>query len=93
MTAARLVSEFGAQDVGAWLVVHREGTHIRVAAWNNANGAWDIQPAGHDLLNGGVEDSAEEVAPVEVAPKTRRKKVEAVVESAPAASLFPDSDE
>lgn len=88
MSAARLVSEFGAQDVGAWLSVFGGGKHTRVAAWNNANGAWDILPAGHEMLN--VAEEPAEPLVQEAPPVVRRKKVAAVVEQP--GGLFP-SDE
>lgn len=50
MSAERLVAEFGAQDVGAYMVALVKGNHIRVAEWNNANQVWMMLPAGTELL-------------------------------------------
>lgn len=71
MSAEKLIKDFGAQDVGAWLVVHAQGTHTRVAQWNNANGVWDVLPAGHALVNPPVEEEVVEKKPrtAKAAPK------------------------
>lgn len=77
MSAERLVKEFGAQDVGAWLQVHSKGQHIRVAKWVDGAG-WVPTEDGAKML-GGID-----VAP-NVEPATdvfhrrgRQKKVDAV---------------
>jgi hypothetical protein len=59
MSASRLISEFKAQDVGAWLSVFDGVSHTRVAKWNESNQGWDVLPEGHALLTPVV---AEEVA-------------------------------
>lgn len=84
MSAARLISEFGAQDVGAFLSVFSGGVHTRVASWNNANKSWDVLPAGHELLSG---EQAEPAPVVEEPPVVRRRSPKA-----PAAPLFPTEE-
>lgn len=51
MSVERLVKEFGAQDVGAYMTVFRGGTHYRVAEWNEGNKMWVMLPAGSELLD------------------------------------------
>lgn len=63
MSIERLVKEFGAQDVGAWMSVFRGGEHTRVAQWNESNKGWDMLPAGHALLAPPEAEEATEVKP------------------------------
>lgn len=87
MSAERLIKEFSAQDVGAWLNAVIDGVHTRVAQWNNANSCWDVLPAGHKLLN----PVHEEEAVVEEKPKAPRKpKAVERVGFAPAGELSLD---
>lgn len=79
MSADRLVKEFKAQDVGAWLVCHIDGIHVRVASWNNANQCWDVLPEGHNLLNPQVVEEVQEPTQMErLAAKSGLRKPRAV---------------
>ncbi len=60
MSASRLISEFKAQDVGAWLSVFDGVSHTRVAKWNEPNQGWDVLPEGHALLSPTVDEPAVE---------------------------------
>lgn len=68
MSIDRLVKEFGAQDVGAWMETFIKGQRARVAHWNQANEMWDLTEAGRIMLNPPVED-----AEVEDKPKAKAK--------------------
>lgn len=80
MSAERLIKEFGAQDVGAWLTVVVKGEHKRVAHWNNANNGWDVLPEGHNLLNPPVVDdeAPKETQMERMAAKSGLRKPKAV---------------
>jgi hypothetical protein len=59
MSIERLVKEFSAQDVGAWMMVFREGKHTRVAKWTEGAG-WIPTEAGASLLaTGGIQATPE----------------------------------
>ena len=72
MSVARLVKEFAAQDVGAYMTTFIGGVHTRVAKWVDGNNVWVILPEGQALLDeadGVVVESATE----RVEEKTARK--------------------
>ena len=70
MSVDRLVKEFGAQDVGAFMVCFLDGKHTRVAQWIEGNNVWNILPEGLALLNPDMVESEVETAPK---PKGLRK--------------------
>lgn len=71
MSIDRLISEFGAQDVGAWMETFIKGQRARVAHWNQANEMWDLTEAGRAMLNPPVEEDvvAEEKPKAKAKPK------------------------
>ena len=51
MSVERLVKEFAAQDVGAFMTTFIGGVHTRVAKWVEENKLWIILPEGQAMLD------------------------------------------
>jgi hypothetical protein len=86
MTAKRLIEEFEAQDVGAWLTVFRDGNHTRVAKWVEGNQVWEVLPEGRALLASTEPALAEEEAPPVVVPKIGKRKSAVILDEDPEAA-------
>lgn len=92
MSIERLVKEFGAQDVGAYMVTFIGGTHERVAQWIAGSDVWNILPAGTALLSPeSVVESVDMLAGTEPAKHSRKAKFK--VETAPAADALEGLDD
>jgi hypothetical protein len=59
MSIERLVKEFSAQDVGAWMTVFREGKHTRVAKWTEGAGWIPTEDGASLLATGGIQATPE----------------------------------
>lgn len=50
MSVDRLIKEFGAQDVGAYMVARVGLKHVKVAVWVEGPDLWSLTPEGEELL-------------------------------------------
>lgn len=63
-----LIEKYHAQDVGAHLVVHFAGQHIKVADWVEGNKMWVLNPSGESFL---AAQNVVDSQPVDDKPKRK----------------------